>query len=150
MKKKIAIRKKLDKRLGYPLVTSIHEEYYLPVELFGIIKLQHITTFLKSVVDETFFQFSEVGGIQFGPLLGSPFDGIEDLSEKDVEIGLDDEEIRIPKLEFFQLCSEFIERVKESIDVFELENLGLVDSVWRETIFEMGNQIDQKIQEIEF
>lgn len=143
---RIVFKEKVDETFGNSLVKFDCDKYYLPCEIFGIIKLKDYILFLEAVSNEWSFQFSEIGGFQFGPLDGSLHDEIEKLADDEVEIGLGDESVRISKKEFFQLCSDFGHKVIEAIVWFELESKEFVSLEWIEKMKLLVKGIDLKIE----
>jgi len=143
---RVIFQEKIDSSFGNSLVRYKTDESYLPAEIFGLLKLKDYLSFLSSVAEESYFQFSEIGGFQFGPLEGSPFDGIEALKANEVEIGLGEESVRLPNTEFFQLSSDFGHKVIEAIVWFDLENQDIIDKEWRENIKTLVKNIDGKIE----
>lgn len=145
---RIVFKEKIDDNFGNSLVKFDCDKYYLPCEIFGVVKLKDYISFLEAVSQDGYFQFSEIGGFQCGPVDGSPYDGILALADDEVEIGLGEESVRISKKEFFQLCSDFGHKAIEAIIWFELESQELVSIGWAEKIKSLVKAIDQKIKEL--
>ena len=144
---KIILRGNINEKFGYSLVKHSSIEFYLPYEIFGLLKLKDYQSFLEAVTEESYYQFSEIGGFQIGPVDGSPYDGIEALSENEVEIGLGEESVRILKNDFLELCSDFGHKAIEAIVWFKLEDRKLVNNEWAEKMKILVNIIDQKIKD---
>lgn len=107
-------------RKFYPKVTLVEDGEKRDSGLLGffaLMKPKDYSCYFESVLEKKYFQFYETGGITFGPQEAIPWDGVTEVKENEVIIGVLDEKIKLPYNELIQYARGFALAISNVLQV---------------------------------